>query len=103
MAKRITVTEQKTTVARPDRWEFFVVTHDRDERVSESSKRLDVIIYFGDAIPQRKIENALGGLTPAQKNAVKGWFIGLADLMLEEHANDNEGVSTETDDEDALE
>lgn len=103
MAKRITIPPDATEeVARPNRWVFFVVDHERDESVSEGKKRLDVIIYYGDVIPQRKIRDVLAGLSDTKKAAVKNYFFGLSDLALEAHATEA-GLTTETDTEDAVE
>lgn len=102
MAKKIIITEQTTEIARPDRWVFFVVDHERDESVPEGKKRLDCIVYFNDAIPQRKIKDVLAGLSATKKNAVKDYLISLSDLALEAHAAEA-GLTTEDDSEDAIE
>ncbi len=103
MAKRITIPPDATIeVARPNRWEFFVVDHERDESVPEGSKRLDCIVYFDDAIPQRKIRDVLAGMGAAKKKAVKAFLFKLSDLALEAHAAEL-GLTTEDDTEDAVE
>ena len=103
MAKKIDVTtDAKTEEARPNRWDFVAIDHELDELVPEGSKRLDVIIYYDDVIPQQKIRDTLAGLTSAQKTGVKKFFFALSDMALEAHA-EAAGLSTETDEEDARE
>ncbi len=104
MAKRGTKSAAATSVpVRATAINFQVNTHDRDELIPEGTKRLDVIVYFGDVIPQRKIRDALAGLTDAQKSKVKAWLSSLVDIALDGHAAEDPDVITETDTEDPFE
>ncbi len=104
MAKKGTKSEAATSVAvRATAINFQINTHERDESIPEGKKRMDVIVYFGDVIPQRKIKDVLAGMTDANKSKVKAWLSSLVDLALDGHAAEDENVTTEEDTEDSFE
>ena len=104
MAKKGTKNEAATSVpVRATAINFQINTHERDESIPEGTKRMDVIVYFGDVIPQRKIRDVLAGLTPTNKTKVKAWLSSLVDIALDGHAAEDENVTTGTDTEDPFE
>ncbi len=104
MAKRGTKNEAATSEpVRATAINFQINTHERDDTIPEGTKRTDVIVYFGDVIPQRKIRDVLAGLTPSKKNTVKAWLSSLVDIALEGHAAEDENVTTQPDPEDPFE
>ncbi len=104
MAKRGTKIQGATTEpVRASAINFQINTHERDESIPEGTKRMDVIVYFGDVIPQRKIKDVLVGMTDANKSKVKAWLSSLVDIALDGHAAEDENVTTEEDTEDSFE
>ncbi len=104
MAKKGTKSEAATSVpVRATAINLQINTHERDESIPEGTKRLDVIVYFGDVIPQRKIKDVLAGMTAANKSKVNAWLSSLVDIALEGHAAEDENVTIETDTEDPFE